>query len=304
MKLNRESIGNKLIWKNYRLPTYDIAAVCDKTAKNPKWLHFGAGNIFRAFPAVLAQRLLTAGLADTGIVVCEGFDEELIDRVYREHDNLSVAVTLHSDGHIRREVVGSITESLKLGTDYARVRDIFCAPSLQMVTFTITEKAYYLRDLQMQFRPEVNKHPEVVPHESDVRLFINSFKERFVKNFFLAAAKVENDQIDEEDLAYLQKKIAKKQDEIAKERKKQYAAAAEEDAELLAAANSAESKSWYSKVFNRTILFYFLAGLCALAILACIVKIVISRNGGKSSESKKSDVEEDDFAQGNDNYDF
>lgn len=170
MKLNRESLSNKLVWKNYRLPTYDIAAVCEKTAKQPKWLHFGAGNIFRAFPAVLAQRLLTAGLADTGIIVCEGYDEELIDRVYREHDNLSIAVTLHSDGHIRREVVGSVTESLKLGADFARVRDVFCAPTLQMVTFTITEKAYYLRDLQMQFRPEIKADMKRAPHQAETMM--------------------------------------------------------------------------------------------------------------------------------------
>ncbi len=170
MKLNRESLSNKLIWKNYRLPTYDIEAVCAKTAKQPTWLHFGAGNIFRAFPAMLAQRLLTAGLADTGVIVCEGYDEELIDRVYREHDNLSVTVTLHGDGHTRREVVGSITESLKLSADYERVSEIFCAPTLQMVTFTITEKAYYLRDLQMQYRPEIQKDMKRAPHLAETMM--------------------------------------------------------------------------------------------------------------------------------------
>ena len=155
-----------------------------------------------------------------------------------------------------------------------------------------------------QFRPDASSHPEVVPHESDVRLFINSFKERFVKNFFLAAAKVENDQLDEEDLAYLQKKIAKKQAEIAVERGKQYSAAADDDAELLAAANASASKSWSSKLFSRATLFYAIAGLCALAIIACVVKIVVSRNGGKGGSPKKGDVEADDFRQSNDNYDF
>ena len=155
-----------------------------------------------------------------------------------------------------------------------------------------------------QFRPDASSHPEVVPHESDVRLFINSFKERFVKNFFLAAAKVENDQLDEEDLAYLQKKIAKKQAEIAEERGKQYSAAADDDAELLAAANASASTSWSSKLFSRATLFYAIAGLCALAIIACVVKIVVSRNGGKGGSPKKGDVEADDFRQSNDNYDF
>ena len=80
MKLTKESIKHNASWKGYRLPQYDIDAVREATHKAPTWLHFGAGNLFRAFPAVLAQRLLTAGLTDTGIICCDGYDEELIDR--------------------------------------------------------------------------------------------------------------------------------------------------------------------------------------------------------------------------------
>ena len=80
MKLTKESIKHNVAWKGYRLPQYDIDAVRENTHKAPTWLHFGAGNLFRAFPAVLAQRLLTAGLSDTGIICCDGYDEELIDR--------------------------------------------------------------------------------------------------------------------------------------------------------------------------------------------------------------------------------
>ena len=83
MKLTKESIKHNASWKGYRLPQYDIDAVREATHKAPTWLHFGAGNLFRAFPAVLAQRLLTAGLTDTGIICCDGYDEELIDRCYR-----------------------------------------------------------------------------------------------------------------------------------------------------------------------------------------------------------------------------
>ena len=62
MKLSLEGLQVKTGWEAYRLPTYDIAAVRERTAKNPTWLHFGAGSIFRAYPAMLVQRLLTAGL--------------------------------------------------------------------------------------------------------------------------------------------------------------------------------------------------------------------------------------------------
>ena len=140
MKLTKESIKHNASWKGYRLPQYDIDAVREATHKAPTWLHFGAGNLFRAFPAVLAQRLLTAGLTDTGIICCDGYDEELIDRCYRACDHLSLSVTLYSNGTINKEIVASVTESLKLSEDGARLTEVFAAPSLQMVTFTITEK--------------------------------------------------------------------------------------------------------------------------------------------------------------------
>ena len=44
---------NAAAWeqKGYELPKFDIKAVREKTAKEPTWVHFGGGNIFRAFPA-------------------------------------------------------------------------------------------------------------------------------------------------------------------------------------------------------------------------------------------------------------
>jgi fructuronate reductase len=70
--------------------------------------------------------------------------------MYRPHDNLSVLVTLKADGSIGKTVVGSIAESLKVDaantTEWERLKQIFCSPTLQMVSFTITEKGYSLVD--------------------------------------------------------------------------------------------------------------------------------------------------------------
>lgn len=165
MKLTLQGLQAKAGWESYRLPTYDIAAVRERTAQHPTWLHFGAGSIFRAYPAVLVQRLLTAGLMNTGIIVCESYDEELIDRVYRPFENLSIAATLHADGSIKKEIVGSITESLKLSENWDRVREIFCDPGLQMVSFTITEKAYTLREGNREFKACVVEDLDRGPHD-------------------------------------------------------------------------------------------------------------------------------------------
>ena len=146
MKLKEDSIVNeKGKWVGYILPSYDRKLLKKNTYENPVWLHFGAGNIFRAFPAVLAQRLIEKGKMDTGIICCEGYDEEIIEKCFRPYDNLSVVVTLNSDGTKKKEVVGSVTESLTLQDDN-RLREIFRSASLQMVSFTITEKGYSLSE--------------------------------------------------------------------------------------------------------------------------------------------------------------
>ena len=76
------------------IPAYSVEEVRSRTVEHPTWLHFGAGNIFRAFMARLQQRLLEQGDAEVGIVVAEAFDEELIDRLYRPLECLSILVTL------------------------------------------------------------------------------------------------------------------------------------------------------------------------------------------------------------------
>ena len=59
MKLNNAVLSQSL--PGYALPQYDRQAMARRSRQQPTWLHFGAGNLFRAFPAVLAQRLLNAG---------------------------------------------------------------------------------------------------------------------------------------------------------------------------------------------------------------------------------------------------
>lgn len=150
MKLSTEGLKNQQEWleKGYHLPQYDRAAMIAETRENPVWVHFGAGNIFRAFQANLAQRLLEEGAAKSGITVCEGFDYEIVEKQYRPHDDLSVLVTLKADGTIEKSVIGSIGESTILDSEndaeYTRLKEIFSRDSLQLCTFTVTEKGYSL----------------------------------------------------------------------------------------------------------------------------------------------------------------
>ena len=152
MKLSLESVSaEKEAWTNagVKLPGFDIAAMRAKTAAAPEWVHFGAGNIFRGFIGSLAQRLLGEGLSETGIIACDTFDYDIIDKIYTAFDNLTLNVLLNPDGTTSREILASVAEGLKADTSNpasaARLKEIFRAPSLKMISFTITEKGYRLR---------------------------------------------------------------------------------------------------------------------------------------------------------------
>ena len=116
MKLNDIFSGNynAAEWeaKGYQLPKFDIKAVREKTAKEPTWVHFGGGNIFRAFPAAILNDALNTGKYDRGVIVAETFDFEVIDKAYAPYNNLSLCVNLCSDGSIEKKVIASVTEAL------------------------------------------------------------------------------------------------------------------------------------------------------------------------------------------------
>jgi len=88
MQVNELGLKNREQWesKGYSLPKFDSPAVTEKTMENPFWVHFGAGNIFRAFQANVVQNLLNEGVLDRGLVVAEGFDYEIIEKMNRPHD--------------------------------------------------------------------------------------------------------------------------------------------------------------------------------------------------------------------------
>ena len=139
--------------KGYELPKFDIQAVREKTHEAPTWVHFGGGNIFRAFPAAILNEALNTGQYDRGVIVAETFDFEVIDKAYTPYDNLSLYVALRSDGNIEKKVIASVTEALKADpqfNDWNRLVEIFRNPSLQMISFTITEKGYTYNEADLE----------------------------------------------------------------------------------------------------------------------------------------------------------
>lgn len=161
MELSTLGLKDRAQWeaKGYQLPQFDRAAVTEATRENPCWIHFGAGNIFRAFQANVMQNILNRGEMETGLIVAEGFDYEIIEKMNRPHDDYSILVTLKADGSVEKTVVGSVVESCILDSEnegeYGRLKEIFCKQSLQMVSFTITEKGYSLANGKGELLPAV-----------------------------------------------------------------------------------------------------------------------------------------------------
>ncbi|MDR0878513.1 MAG: mannitol dehydrogenase family protein [Treponema sp.] len=148
MRLNNRELSNKAQWEKagVELPGFDREAMIAATKATPEWVHFGAGNIFRVFPAALLQTLLERGIEKTGIIVAEGYDGEIIDRVFLPYDNLTMAVTLKADGTIEKRIIGSVAEALRIDKyeDFDALKKVFRSKSLKMASFTITEKGYSL----------------------------------------------------------------------------------------------------------------------------------------------------------------
>jgi fructuronate reductase len=92
--------------------------------------------------------LLDQGLADSGIIVASTFDYEIIDKVYDPFDNLALSVGMAADGSLELDVVASVAEAIRADKGRERLAEIFRSPSLQMASFTITEKGYVLTDLK------------------------------------------------------------------------------------------------------------------------------------------------------------
>jgi len=157
MQLKNTELKNKAQWEKagIQLPQFDREAMIQATQKAPKWVHFGAGNIFRAYPAALAQTLLEQGLENTGIVVAEGYDGEIIDKCFTPFDNLSLLVTLKSNGTTEKKVIGSVASSHRIDQDITALKQVFVSPALQMASFTITEKGYSLTGRDGALTPEI-----------------------------------------------------------------------------------------------------------------------------------------------------
>lgn len=163
MQLSINGIKDRENWEKagIELPGYDVREVADRAIKEPMWVHFGIGNIFRVFLGGIADGLLEKGAIDRGITCVETFDYDVVDKIYKPYDNLGLNVILRGDGTREYKVLGALAETVKARcTDeeqWNRLKEIFISPSLQLVSFTITEKGYALHKSDGRWLPYVQE---------------------------------------------------------------------------------------------------------------------------------------------------
>ena len=172
MKLTLEGIKEKKDWESVgvKLPSYDIDTIVARTKESPEWVHFGAGNIFRIFLGSIADRLISEGELQKGITCVETFDFDVVDKIYKPYDNLVLAVTLKADGSTDKQILGSLTEAVKAQSDvkeeWDRLIEIFKNPELKMISFTITEKGYALKNAEGKYFPFIEQDIQNGPEKA------------------------------------------------------------------------------------------------------------------------------------------
>jgi mannitol 2-dehydrogenase len=140
-----------------RLP----APAYDRDLVTPGVVHVGVGGFHRAHQAMYLDRLMNEGQAlDWGIC---GIGVMPADRKMKEvldaQDGLYTLVLKHSDGTYEPRVIGSIVAYLFAPDDPEAVIEEMAAPSIRIVSLTVTEGGYNISDVTGEF-DEAN--PDVV----------------------------------------------------------------------------------------------------------------------------------------------
>lgn len=166
----------KLKAQNVEVPEYDVDLLKKNGKKAPVWIHFGGGNLYRGFLAEIAQRLANHGELNSGVVICETFDNEVVRKGYHPFSNNVLEVVMHEDGTLEKRILAATAASYycnpKDKENFSQVVQYFENPTLQFTTFTITEKGYGLKDSTGNFfsvvTADIENGPEKAQHTMSI----------------------------------------------------------------------------------------------------------------------------------------
>jgi mannitol 2-dehydrogenase len=146
------------------VPAYDRGLV------TPGVVHFGVGGFHRAHQAMYHDRLMNEGnsldwgICGVGVMPADKLMQQALDA----QDGLYTLVLKHSDGTYEPRVIGSIVEYLFAPAEPEAVIEKMAATSTRIVSLTITEGGYNIRNATGEFdvtNPDVlgDLEPGAVP---------------------------------------------------------------------------------------------------------------------------------------------
>lgn len=140
------------------LPAFSVAEMQRHGRETPRWIHIGPGNIFRVFIARIAHELIAAGHA-WPITAVVPLDPSELDIQLASHDLMTLGVILHEDGTKDLDVIAGMSEGLapRRPEDFARLVEIARQSQVSLMSFTITEKGYAIRDSAGELTPAVQE---------------------------------------------------------------------------------------------------------------------------------------------------
>lgn len=162
--------------KSIELPKYDVKKLKEKGKNAPIWLHFGGGNLYRGFHAEIAQKLANKNEMDSGIVVCETFDEQVVEKVYKPYNNDILEIVMHEGGKLDKRILSATADAVYCNpinkTGFEQIKKYFRNKELQFTTFTITEKGYGLKNTFGSYLPiveeDIKNGPEHAKHTMSI----------------------------------------------------------------------------------------------------------------------------------------
>lgn len=130
-----------------------------RTKDSPTWIYLAPGNLYVAEIAPIQQASLELGIVGEGIIGMETWDWEIVDKIYRPHDNLRLCIVMPPKGDNQITLVASTGDTLYADVsrqeEWKRALEYFAKPSLQMVTITCTEKGYKTHDPHGEVYPVI-----------------------------------------------------------------------------------------------------------------------------------------------------
>ena len=151
MKLSASTIGS--LSSLVAVPNYDFKAL------EPGVLHFGVGNFHRSHMATYFDDLFNNDFEshkEWGIVGTGVFPADKTKRAFLESQDWMQTIVEQDTDHLKARVIGSMCDFLPI--DLQVIRQALTNDKIKIVSLTVTEGGYFLKDEKLDLHNELIQH--------------------------------------------------------------------------------------------------------------------------------------------------